>query len=131
MVVSPGQRSMRFDDSSGPDAGSTDTSSLMGSVDDCPDSLKIGVPSPLGDVMSMAHVVAKQGTFSANITACCHDDLLKDFSKTPNYSKFWALASKPKSKASTAPIGLLVIHILATGDSQYSVALLGEVLVPC
>jgi hypothetical protein len=71
----------------------------MGSVDDCPDSLKIGVPSPLGDVMSMAHVVSKQGTFSANITACCHDDLLKSFQKTPNYSKFWALASKRKSKA--------------------------------
>ena len=88
---------MRFDDSSGPDASGTHTSSLMGSVDDCPDSLKIRVPSPLGDVMSMAHVVAKQGTFSANITACCHDDLLKDFSKTPNYSKFLALGSKPKS----------------------------------
>ena len=63
---------MRFDDSSGPNAGGTHTSPLMGSVDDGPDSLKIGVPSPLGDVMSMAHVVAKQGTFSANITACCH-----------------------------------------------------------
>ena len=90
---------MRFDDSSGPDAGGTHTSSLMGSVDDGPDSLKIGVPSPLGDVMSMAHVVSKQGTFSANITACCHDDLLRGFQKTPNYSKFWALASKPKSIA--------------------------------
>src|SRR6185503_14797811 len=89
---------MRFDDSSGPDAGGTNTSSLMGSVDDGPDSLKIGVPSPLGDVMSMAHVVSKQGTFSANITACCHDDLLKSFQKTPNYSKFWALASKRKSR---------------------------------
>jgi len=99
---------MRFDDSSGPDAGGTHTSSLMGSVDDSPDSLKIGVPSPLGDVMSMAHVVSKQGTFSANITACCHDDLLKSFQKTPNYSKFWALASKPKS-----------------------IALLGEVLILC
>ena len=97
---------MRFDDSSGSDAGGTHTSSLMGSVDDGPDSLKIGVPSPLGDVMSMAHVVAKQGTFSTNITACCHDDLLKDFSKTPNYSKFLALGSKPKSKASFAHIGL-------------------------
>src|SRR6187455_3858516 len=88
---------MRLDDSSSPDAGGTHTSSLMGSVDDCPDSLKIGVPSPLGDVMSMAHVVSKQGTFSTNITACCHDDLLRGFQKTPNYSKFWVLASKPKS----------------------------------
>jgi hypothetical protein len=53
----------------------------MGSIDDSPNSLKVRVPSPLGYVMSMAHVVAKQGTLSANITACCHDDLLKDFSK--------------------------------------------------
>ena len=72
---------MRFDDSSGPDASGTNTSSLMGSVDDCSDSLKIGVPSPLGDVMSMTHVVSKQGTFSANITACCHDDLLEGLLK--------------------------------------------------
>ena len=50
---------MRLDDSSSPDAGSANTSSLMRSVDDCPNSLKIGVPSPLGDVMSMAHVVSK------------------------------------------------------------------------
>ena len=109
---------MRLDDSSGPDAGGTHTSSLMGPVDDGPNSLKIGVPSPLGDVMSMAHVVAKQGTFSANITACCHDDLLKDFSKTPNYSKFLALGSKPKSKVPTTRIGLLVSHILPTADSH-------------
>jgi hypothetical protein len=103
----------------------------MSSVDDCPDSLKIGVPSPLGDVMSMAHVVAKQGTFTTNITACCHDDLLKDFSKTPNYSKFLALGSKPKSKASFAHIGLLLSHILLTAYSQNSLAFLGEVLNLC
>jgi len=121
---------MRFDDSSGPDAGGTHTSSLMSSVDDGPDSLKIGVPSPLGDVMSMAHVVSKQGTFSANITACCHDDLLRGFRKTPNYSKFLALGSKPKSKASFAHIGLLV-HILPTAYAQNSVALRGEVLNLC
>jgi hypothetical protein len=72
---------MRLDDSSGPDACGTHTSSLVGSVDDCPNSLKIGVPPPLGDVMSMAHVVSKQGTFSANITACCHDDLLEGLLK--------------------------------------------------
>jgi hypothetical protein len=102
----------------------------MGSVDDCPDSLKIGVPSPLGDVMSMAHVVAKQGTFPANITACCHDDLLKNFSKTPNYSKFLVLGSKPKSKAPTAHIRLLG-RILPAAHSQYSVALLGKVLNLC
>ena len=89
----------------------------MGSIDDCPNSLKIGIPSPLGDVMSMAHVVSKQGTFSANITACCHDDLLKDFSKTPNYSKFLALGSKPKSKAPRAQTRLLQGHILPTAYS--------------
>ena len=124
---------MRFDDSSSPDAGGTHTSSLMGSIDDCPDSLKIGVPSPLGDVMSMAHVVAKQGTFSANITACCHDDLLKDFdfSKTPNYSKFLALGSKPKSEASFPHMGLLLVLILLTACFQNSVTLLGEVLNLC
>ena len=122
---------MRFDDSSGPDTGGTHTSPLMGSVDDCPDSLKIGVPSPLGDVMSMAHVVAKQGTFSANITACCHDDLLKDFSKTPNYSKFLALGSKPKSKAPRAHTRLLLRRILPTAYSQFSVAFLRKVLNLC
>ena len=99
----------------------------MGSIDDCPDSLKIGVPSPLGDVMSMAHVVAKQGTFSANITACCHDDLLKDFSKTPNYSKLLTLGSKPKSEASFVHMGLLLVLILLTACSQNSVTLLGGV----
>ena len=103
----------------------------MGSVDDGPDSLKIGVPPPLGDVMSMAHVVAKQGTFSANITACCHDDLLKDFSKTPNYSRCLALGSKPKSKASRAHIELLLGHILPAAYSQYPVALRGKVLNLC
>ena len=122
---------MRFDDSSGPDAGGTDTSSLMGSVDDGPDPLKIGVPPPLRDVMSMAHVVAKQGTFPANITACCHDDLLKDFSKTPNYSKFLVLGSKPKSKASRADIGVLVGRILPVAHSKYSVAFLGKVRKRC
>ena len=122
---------MRFDDSSGPDASGTYTSSLMGSVDDGPNSLKIGVPPSLGDVMSMAHVVAKQGTFSTNITACCHDDLLKDFSKTPNYSKFLALGSKPKSKASRAHIELLLGHILPAAYSQYPVALRGKVLNLC
>ena len=70
---------MGLDDSAGPDAGGTYTSSLMGSVNDGPNSLEIGVPPPLRDVMSMAHVVTKQGTFSANITACCHDDLLRNF----------------------------------------------------
>jgi hypothetical protein len=53
----------------------------MGSIDDGANPLKIGIPPPLGDVMSMADVVSKQGTFSANITACCHDDLLRDFQK--------------------------------------------------
>jgi hypothetical protein len=53
----------------------------MGSTNDGANPLKIGIPSPLGDVMSMAHVVAKQGTFSANITACCHDDLLEGLLK--------------------------------------------------
>lgn len=72
---------MRLDDSAGSDTCGANTSSFMGSVDDSPNSLKVRVPSPLGYVMSMAHVVAKQGTLSANITACCHDDLLKDFSK--------------------------------------------------
>ena len=89
---------MRLNHSAGPDTGGANASSLVGSIDDGPDSLKIGIPSPLGDVMSMAHVVAKQGTFSANITACCHDDLLKDFLQTPNYSKFLALGSKAKIK---------------------------------
>ena len=122
---------MRLDDSSSPDAGGTHTSSLMGSVDDCPDSLKIRVPSPLGDVMSMAHVVAKQGTFSTNITACRHDHLLKNFSKTPNYSKFLALGSKPKSEASRAHSALLLGCILPTAYSQCSVALLRKVLDLC
>ena len=103
----------------------------MGSVDNGPNSLKIGVPSPIRDVMSMAHVVAKQWTFPANITACCHDDLLKDFSKTPNYSKFLALGSKSKSKAPTAHIGLLVSPILPTADSQNSVAFFRKVLILC
>ncbi len=98
MFEIPWKRSVRLNYPAGPDTGGANTSSFMGSIDDGPDSLKIGVPSPLGDVMSMAHVVAKQGTFSANITACCHDDLLKDFLKTPNYSKFLALGSKPKIK---------------------------------
>ena len=103
----------------------------MSSVDDGPDSLKIGIPPPLGDVMSMAHVVAKQGTFSANITACCHDDLLKNFSKTPNYSKFLALGSKPKSEASFPHMWLLLVLILLTACSQNSVTLRGEVLDLC
>jgi len=72
---------MGLHDSAGPDAGGTHTSSLMGSVNDSPNSLEIGVPPPLRDVMSMAHVVTKQGTFSANITACCHDDLLEGTSQ--------------------------------------------------
>ena len=121
---------MRFDDSSSPDAGGTHTSSLMGSVDDGPDSLKIGVPSPLGDVMSMAHVVSKQGTFSTNITACRHDHLLKNFSKTPNYSKFLALGSKPKSEASFVHIGLLLGQILLTAVPR-TPFLLGGVLSLC
>ena len=97
MFEIPWKPSVGLNYSAGPDTGGANTSPFMSSIDDGSDSLKIGVPSPLGDVMSMAHVVAKQGTFSANITACCHDDLLKDFSKTPNYSKFLALGSKPKS----------------------------------
>lgn len=79
---------MRLNHSAGPDASGADACSLVGSIDDGADPLKIGVPSPLGDVMSVAHVVAEQRTFSAYITACCHDDLLKGFQKTPNYSKF-------------------------------------------
>ena len=97
MFEIPWKASVRLNYPAGPDTGGANTSSFMSSVDDGSDSLKIGVPAALGDVMSMAHVVAKQGTLSANITACCHDDLLKDFSKTPNYSKFLALGSKPKS----------------------------------
>ena len=77
MVGIPWERSMRLDHSAGPDASGTDTRSLVGSIDDGANPLEIGIPSPLGDVMSMAHVVTKQGTFSANITACCHDDLLE------------------------------------------------------
>ena len=103
----------------------------MGSVDDGPDSLKIGVPPPLGDVMSMAHVVAKQGTFPANITACCHDDLLKNFSKTPNYSKFLVLGSKSKIEGFEPHIRLLPGRILPAAHSQYSVALLRKVLNLC
>ena len=122
---------MRFDDSAGPDAGGTHTSSLMGSVDDGPDSLKIGVPSPLGDVMSMAHVVAKQGTFTTNITACCHDDLLKDFSKTPNYSKFLALGSKPKSRLPAPALDCCRATFLPTAYSQFSIILLRKVLNLC
>jgi hypothetical protein len=53
----------------------------VGAVDDDPNSLKIGIPPSLRDVVSMAHVVAKQGTLSADITACCHGDLLEDLSK--------------------------------------------------
>jgi len=70
-----------LDDPARPDAGGTHPSSLMGSINDGPNSLEIGVPAALRDVMSMAHVVTKQGTFSANITACCHDDLLEGLLK--------------------------------------------------
>jgi hypothetical protein len=123
---------MRLNNATGPDAGGAYSSSLMGSVDNGPNSLKIGVPPPLRDVMSMADVVAKQWTLPTNITACCHDDLLKDFSKTPNYSKFLALGSKPKSKASPVHIRLLVGLVSLTVYSQYSVALPpGEVLNLC
>jgi len=87
---------MRFDDSSSPDAGGTHASSFMGSIDDGPDSLKIGVPSSLGDVMSMAHVVSKQGTFSANITACCHDDLLRASKKHRTIANSGPWRQKPK-----------------------------------
>jgi len=103
----------------------------MGSVDNGPNSLKIGVPPPLRDVMSMAHVVAKQWTFPANITACCHDDLLKDFSKTPNYSKFLALGSKSKSKASPVHIGLFLGHVFLPTYFEYCVVPLGKVLNLC
>ena len=106
----------------------------MRAIEDGTNPLKIGIPSPLGNVMSVADVVAKQGTFSANITACCHDDLLRGFQKTPNYSKFWALASKPKSEA-TPEIG-------SRGEPPFSpfilsispflqFVLLGAMLTPC
>ena len=90
MVGIPWRRSVRLNHSAGPDAGGTNAGSLMRAIDDGANPLKIGVPAPLGNVVSVADVVAKQGTFSANITACCHDDLLRGFQKTPNYSKFAA-----------------------------------------
>jgi hypothetical protein len=81
MGVISWRRSMRLDNATGPDTGGTYSGSLVGPVDNGPNSLKIGVPPPLRDVMSMAHVVAKQWTFPANITACCHDDLLRGLPK--------------------------------------------------
>lgn len=82
MMGIPWRRSVRLNHSAGPDASSADACSFMGSVDDSPNSLKIGVPTPLGNVVGMAHIVSKQGALPANITACCHDDLLRGFQKS-------------------------------------------------
>ena len=64
-----------------PDTRGAHTRAFVGAVDNNPNLLEVWIPAPFRDVMSMAHVVAKQGTFSTNITACRHDNLHEDHSK--------------------------------------------------
>jgi hypothetical protein len=65
----------------------------VGTVDNGPNSLKIGVPATLGNVMGVADIIAKKRPFAADITTCCHDGLLNALSKTTNYSKVTTLPS--------------------------------------
>jgi hypothetical protein len=62
-----------FDHPATSNAGRADAKSLVGSVNNCTNPLKVGVPAALGDVMSVADIVAKKWAPAANIATGCHD----------------------------------------------------------
>jgi hypothetical protein len=63
---------MGLDYAAAANAFRADSGSLVSSVDYGSNPLKIGVPTPLGNVMSMTDVIAKEWSFAANVTTCCH-----------------------------------------------------------
>ncbi len=63
---------MGLDYAAATNAFRADSGSLVSAVDYGSNSLKIGVPTPFGDVMSMADVIAKKWAFATDITTCCH-----------------------------------------------------------
>lgn len=67
---------MRFDSATRPDAGSTNPGPLMGSVDHNPNSLQIGVPASLGDIMSVTDVISEKRPFTTDFAASRHSNLL-------------------------------------------------------
>lgn len=68
---------MRLNDSATANTGRAHACSLMGAVDDSPNSLQIGIPAPLGYIMSVADIVAKKRAFPADVTTRCHNRLLR------------------------------------------------------
>ena len=63
---------MGLDYAAATNAFRADSGSLVSAVDYGSNSLKIGVPTPFSNVMSMADVITKEWAFAADITTCCH-----------------------------------------------------------
>ena len=54
------------------DAGSADTDTLAGTLDESMNSLQIEIPTTLGDIVSMAHAMPKLRSPTAHFTNFCH-----------------------------------------------------------
>ena len=74
---------MRFYNPATSNARGANSSPFMGSIDDQSDSLKIRVPAPLGDIVSMADIVAECRSLATNLTSSCHVTLLSNNKKRP------------------------------------------------
>ena len=88
-------------------AGSANTRSLMGSINNDADSLEIRIPSSLGNVVGMADIVSKQRALPTNITTRCHS---KPPIKLKNKMVAEALPGVKLLKCQTARQGL-VVHV--------------------
>jgi hypothetical protein len=61
-----------FDSAARTNTSSANASSLMSTIDNDANALKVRVPPSFGNVVGMTHIVSKQRTFPTYITPCCH-----------------------------------------------------------
>lgn len=64
-----------FDHLASLEAGGANANALGGAIDERTHRLEVGIPTTVGDVMSVADIVAKLGFFTANFTLTGHGDL--------------------------------------------------------
>jgi hypothetical protein len=87
MRVPPWGRSAKWsdvlDDLASLEAGGANTDATRHSVDQGTYALEIGIPTAVGDVVGVRHIVSELGLLSANFTLTGHSDLSIPGTATP------------------------------------------------
>jgi hypothetical protein len=60
---------VRLGDPSVADAGCANPRALVSSINHDPNPLQVGIPTPFGYVVGMAHIISKNRAFAADLTS--------------------------------------------------------------